>query len=567
MAKPFLPAVATSPADVPPPLGRKTDVTTDAGAGGRAQSQAGSFTSAVATFDRVISGGSSKPTWTPGEMWNDKVLMYQKMLNVELEKTGAQDVVLVEKILKVLVAEAYTIYPGFDGSKLDVSPETSAAAQRISETAKGLARKIADPACSQLLDSVARFWASYVRTVSKPQKPRAVSIWKTPSKRDMKTPVVSAPAEQRRTRATHVGAFTATAPTFFTNITNITRSTLNTPRNPTTTTTSSAAITTTTEVTSSASASTGSTRQPTAKAMRQLAAAALQNPDEVQRRAKQRDLLFAALATEGPQAIAQALEDLPEDTTLASYLPVPNPEKFRPEILRSAKQYTNTFSPDRSLVDYLDWYEVHHHLALFNDMSLEDNPGLKSAIQPKVIELCMALRALDETDDEATLKQTARAIQKMLSDKSITVLTLAQQPCASTRMMLQKCTLLQKYAGRDGKAFTRLRQTLEEAHQIRKTSHAGLQDALLQKPFNESNVVAMAASSYARAMTIPTAGYLRPGTPQVQLKAMDAVLERVIKNPTEPLNALHSAALVHVRESVVGQLQLLAKPTVRSTPR
>ncbi|QHE86774.1 hypothetical protein [Hydrogenophaga sp. BPS33] len=527
-------------------------VSEGSGTGGHERSKEGhSPRSETTHFDKLVHGDSTKPTWTKGELWNDKVLTYQKMLKAVLEASDAPDVALVEKILKALVDEKYSIYPGFDGSQQKINQATSAVARRMSDRADLLIPQVKDPASRLLLENTAKFWKSYVRPEpeTKPEKPRAAGIWRSSSKRGTTKPVVvDEPPPPRAKAATFAGRIPQMDLKLFTNITS---TTVNSPRhNPTTSTTSPCPLTVTTALSSESMSATGNTPASAAQTPRLLAASELTDPEEIKKRAKQREGLYAALATRGPQAITFALADVPQETNLASYFPLGDPGQFREEVLESAQQFVKTFFSDDELIAYLDWCQTHAHLTTYMGRILDDETGVKKVIKPEVIELCMALRAVDDTAETAALEKNASAIQKAMSHKNITALALAQQPFASTKMMMQKCMLLKNYSGREGKDFDHFLQTLENAHTIRKAAHAGLQHAVLMKPLKQKDVLNLAVSAYARVMTTPTLGYLPPDTPQTQLKVIDGVLEAMIKRPAKPLNPLQLAALTHVRESL-----------------
>ncbi|MDO9434067.1 hypothetical protein [Hydrogenophaga sp.] len=319
-----------------------------------------------------------------------------------------------------------------------------------------------------------------------------------------------------------------------------------------------------------------------AKAMRQQAVKDLKDPKVLQARAKQRDELFAALTTYSTTRVSEAMKDLPANVTLASYFPIANPENFRAELSKSALNYGKIFNKsdsledyiswhgkvqveisksvglsanllnDQSLVDYIKWYEIYHHLTLRNDATLALSPDLMGGIKPDVVELCTALRAVHESDDKATMKKSASTIRKVLHGRSINARALAEQPIASTRMMLQKCTLLKKYMGiLDTKAFAAFQVLLEEAHQWRKTAHVSLQTALLRTSVHAPDVVQLAVIAHARAATIPTAGYVNADATPAQLKAMAATLNAVIRLPDNTRTALQTAALLDIQASVL----------------
>ncbi len=303
----------------------------------------------------------------------------------------------------------------------------------------------------------------------------------------------------------------------------------------TVTSTSAAATTTTTTTTTSMTVAPDNAQLQQWR--REQDKEALSNPGELVKRANLRDDLLAAIAKYDVAAIATLRAKMPKGVTMASYLPIPNAENVPVSLIKLALTYHDQVEQDHDLLHYATWCANLHDVEKLRPKAMAAIAASPHALKPKVRDLCIALRTLDDTADEASLKKSATSIKKMLKDNQrITVQTLAQQPFAGTRMMLQKCTLLSKYI--DGTTLNKFRAKVEQAHQERKHATAQLPVELLKKTVDAKTVTALCVTVFARRETGALVNFLRSGFTKAQLQTMFTTLHRVIASSRKLLNPL-----------------------------
>lgn len=322
----------------------------------------------------------------------------------------------------------------------------------------------------------------------------------------------------------------------------------------------------------------------------------LQNFGTLRDRAQQRNALLAAIESENLDAIFADRLKLPDIEPWARYFPVADPEKLSGRMTEVVTQYVDRYGPDRDLLTYARWCDHHHLCMATNDAEMKRSSPLRHCVSGHVRDLCVELRKLDETGDEASLKKSVESLMKLIArnektpalavsrhkntaalalarnksttalelarHKDITALELAQQTYASTQMMLQKTVLLSAYGSGAKKTLDRFRDRLEEAHRIQEDSVVALQKAIhTVQPrwtraiqLSEDKLVEHCVNVFARGMTIPTGDPLPQAVTPSQLQVVWKALDRLIGAPESRLTALQIAALGYVRESIEQRL-------------
>lgn len=333
----------------------------------------------------------------------------------------------------------------------------------------------------------------------------------------------------------------------------------------------------------------------------------LQNFGTLRDRAQQRNALLAAIESENLEAIFEDRLKLPDIEPWARYFPVVDPEKLNGRMTEVVTQYVDRYGPDRDLLTYARWCDHHHLCMATNDAEMKRSSSLRHCVSGHVRDLCVELRKLDETGDEASLKKSVESLMKLIArnektpalavsrhkntaalalarnksttalelarnkditalelarHKDITALELAQQTYASTQMMLQKTVLLSAYGSGAKKTLDRFRDKLEEAHRIQEDSVVALQKAIhTVQPrwtraiqLSEDQLVEHCVNVFARGMTIPTGDPLPQAVTPSQLQVVWKALDRLIGAPEGRFTALQTAALGYVRECIEQRL-------------
>ncbi|MDO9434066.1 hypothetical protein [Hydrogenophaga sp.] len=293
----------------------------------------------------------------------------------------------------------------------------------------------------------------------------------------------------------------------------------------------------------------------------------LMDPDVLQKRANLRNRLFSAIASYDVPVIAILRAQIREGARLANYLPEPNPEAIPPYVLLRVEMYQKEYGPDEELKNYAIWCTELSGVAEYNLPAVKAIAASSKVIKQKVQDICTALKRLDDAADDAILKERAAGIKKILKDNQrTTALALAEHPGASTRMMLQKCTLLEKFI--DGTTLRKFRAKVEQAHQERKKATAELSGELLKSNFDAGAVTSLSVLVYARRMTTANVDFLRPGFTESQLQTMFDRLEKVIDSPRKTTTVLEIVALRSINNWVEIKLnhEIARTSAMRPTP-
>ncbi len=288
--------------------------------------------------------------------------------------------------------------------------------------------------------------------------------------------------------------------------------------------------------------------------------------DQLRAQARQRDDLLEALRSGNLEAVftAQlALEGGEKGArkAWADHFPVADPEKLNGQMTAVVRQYVDRHGPHSELMAYAQWCDRHRLRMLVNDAELVRFPTLKDGVNREVRKLCLALRRLDETTDEATLKESVRSIKTRISaHETITALQLAHQTYASTRMMLQKTALLAEYCA--GTTLDQFHDKLVEAHRMQENSMAELQTALRRvQPkwtraiqLSEVALVGHCVNVYARGLTIPTEDLVPKAVVPAQLHVVLLMLYELISRPEGMHSVLEIAAMDYLCECICDRL-------------
>lgn len=278
--------------------------------------------------------------------------------------------------------------------------------------------------------------------------------------------------------------------------------------------------------------------------------------------------MIAAIREKDFVAIDQALQKFPHHEAWTTVeLPVANPEMLDGNMEASVQAYALCYGSHEELLAYAQWCDRHHRCMSTVDAAMAASTSLGRCVHPEVQDVCLALRRLDEAADEASLAASVHAIMTKMAagGETMTALALAQQPYASTQLMLQKMPLLSKYHA--GTSLDSLRSKLREAHNIRLQALDGLRQAIFRVramgappvPVIDAALVRHCVSIYAHCMTIPTDGPLPARTPKDWLEGMRTALELLIQKPDAGHTELELVALRYVSECIAERVAAIDK--------
>ncbi|QHE85854.1 hypothetical protein [Hydrogenophaga sp. BPS33] len=253
---------------------------------------------------------------------------------------------------------------------------------------------------------------------------------------------------------------------------------------------------------------------------------------------------------------------LPDHVPWEDHLPMPDPEKLSGDMTAVATRYTDAYGEHDNLLAYAQWCDELHLCMKASNAVMSGSESLKKSVPDEVRELCVALRQMNETADEASLKEAARSIVEKLG--GMTAQALAHQTYASPRMMLEKCETLARYCARP--AFEDFRSQLAMADRMREDSLTTLQQAMrMVQPkwsrklrLSDNELVGHCVNVYAHFLSTPAVDPVLPSVTREQLDVMAQMLGRLlVQSKNDGRSALEIASLNHVWQSVMARLDEL----------
>ena len=267
----------------------------------------------------------------------------------------------------------------------------------------------------------------------------------------------------------------------------------------------------------------------TTKAESQRGNLDLKNPDEILRRAKVRDDLFAALDAQDDAKVTSILSGMPPVASFSKYFPPPSPLDSLESTYASAQRYATAHGGD-PLKNYLRKcaWNARMHAEILERM--QKDPAMRKLYPLEVQSICCGLAACPETHIKTNAKAMEIDIKTAMKAMKAKDLEehLAQQPFAALKLLEHRCTLLEHHT--QGKTVREFHKIVAQARLAQNTHGERLANALLKITLDEVELKPLIRKNYAMQVTTSPADYVADGRTWVEVEKIreniDLLLQR-----------------------------------------